>query len=133
MVSPGFAVVIYIFGYQYCIVSSTWGSALTEAENWDVFADCTSRDGRKISDAGVHLSDKRTMSLGFTNIAKEDTQMVSNTVQHILSESASACPNNLHTIRIVRTASLSSFCVGENCLSVELTDVWKPNNTFAEQ
>jgi hypothetical protein len=56
------------------------GSALTEAENWDLFADCTSRDGRKILDAGVHLSDKCTMSLGFTNIAKEDTQMVSNTV-----------------------------------------------------
>jgi hypothetical protein len=44
------------------------GSALREAENWDLLADCTSRDGRKILDAGVHLSDKRTMSLGFTNI-----------------------------------------------------------------
>jgi hypothetical protein len=33
------------------------GSALTDAENWDLLADCTIRDGRKILDAGVHLSD----------------------------------------------------------------------------
>ena len=50
------------------------GSGLTEAENWDLFADCTSRDGRKILDAGVHLYDKHTMSLGFTNITKENAQ-----------------------------------------------------------
>ena len=56
---------------------------MTEAENWDLLADCTSQDGGEILDAGVHLSDKCTMSLGFTNIAKEDTQTVSNTVQHI--------------------------------------------------
>jgi hypothetical protein len=31
------------------------GSALTETENWDLLVDCTSRD------AGVHLSDKRTL------------------------------------------------------------------------
>jgi hypothetical protein len=43
----------------------------------------------------------------------------------------------VHIIRIqyefVRTASLSSFCVGENCLSVEFIDIWKPSNTYAEQ
>ena len=33
------------------------------------------------------------MSLVFTNIAKEDVQTVSNTVQHILSESASTLTN----------------------------------------
>jgi hypothetical protein len=37
------------------------GSALTETENWDVLVDCTSRDGRQMLDAGVHLSDKRTL------------------------------------------------------------------------
>jgi hypothetical protein len=37
------------------------GSALTETENWDLLVDCTSRDGRKMLDAGVHLSDKRTL------------------------------------------------------------------------
>jgi hypothetical protein len=36
------------------------GSALTETENWDLLVDCTSRDGRQMLDAGVHLSDKRT-------------------------------------------------------------------------
>jgi hypothetical protein len=35
-------------------------SALTETENRDLLVDCTSRDGRKMLDAGVHLSDKRT-------------------------------------------------------------------------
>ena len=37
------------------------GSALTETENWDFLVDCTSQDGRKMLDAGVHLSDKRTL------------------------------------------------------------------------
>jgi hypothetical protein len=37
------------------------GSALTETENWDLLVDCTSRDGRKMLDAGVHLSDKGTL------------------------------------------------------------------------
>jgi hypothetical protein len=37
------------------------GSALTETENWDLFVDYTSRDGRQMLDAGVHLSDKRTL------------------------------------------------------------------------
>ena len=36
-------------------------SALMETENWDLLVDCTSRDGRKMLDAGVHLSDKRTL------------------------------------------------------------------------
>jgi hypothetical protein len=37
------------------------GSALTETENWDLIVDCTSRDGRQMLDAGVHLSDKRIL------------------------------------------------------------------------
>ena len=37
------------------------GSALTETENWDLLVDCTSRDGRQMLDAGVHLSDKHTL------------------------------------------------------------------------
>jgi hypothetical protein len=37
------------------------GYALTETENWDLLVDCTSRDGRKMLDAGVHLSDKCTL------------------------------------------------------------------------
>jgi hypothetical protein len=43
-----------------------WDLLLTEAENWDLLADCTSQDGGEILDAGVHLSDKRTMSLFIT-------------------------------------------------------------------
>jgi hypothetical protein len=31
------------------------GSVLTEAENWDLLVDCTSRDGRQMLDAGVHV------------------------------------------------------------------------------
>jgi hypothetical protein len=37
------------------------GSALTETKNWDLLVDYTSRDGRQMLDAGVHLSDKRTL------------------------------------------------------------------------
>jgi hypothetical protein len=37
------------------------GSALMETENWDLLVDCTSRDGWKMLDAGVHLSDKCTL------------------------------------------------------------------------
>ena len=37
------------------------GSALMETENWDLHVDSTSRDGQKMLDAGVHLSDKRTL------------------------------------------------------------------------
>ena len=33
------------------------GSALTETKNWDLLVDYTSRDGRKMLGAGVHLSD----------------------------------------------------------------------------
>jgi hypothetical protein len=43
------------------IIHSEVGSALTETENWDLIVDCTSRDGRKMLDAGVHLSDKRIL------------------------------------------------------------------------
>jgi hypothetical protein len=34
---------------------------LYKAKNWDLLVDCTSRDGRQMLDAGVHLSDKRTL------------------------------------------------------------------------
>jgi hypothetical protein len=37
------------------------GSALTETENWDLLVNFTSREGRQMLDAGVHLSDKRTL------------------------------------------------------------------------
>jgi len=39
------------------------GSALTETENWDLLVECTSRDVRKMLDAGVHLSDKRILQM----------------------------------------------------------------------
>ena len=32
-----------------------------ETEIWDLLVDCTSRDGRQMLDADVHLSDKRTL------------------------------------------------------------------------
>ena len=63
------------------------GSALTETENWDLLVDCTSRDGRQMLDAGVHLSDAHT---------------VSNTVQHIL-------PNPLLLLQIVKKQQILLF------------------------
>jgi hypothetical protein len=92
-----------------------------EAENWDLLADCTSQDGGEILDAGVHLSDKRTMSLGFTNIAKEDTQTVSNTVQHILSESTSALTNGEETTDSIISKMLSTL----SCLLSDRSSVMK--------
>jgi hypothetical protein len=62
------------------------GSALTETENWDLPVDCTSRDGRQMLDAGVHLSDKRTLLM---------KTHVSNTVQNIL-------PNRLLLLQMVK-------------------------------
>jgi hypothetical protein len=72
--SPYHTTIQNIIDERHYLSRKQVGSALTEAENWDLFADCTSRDGRKILDAGVHLSDKHTMSLGFTNITKENAQ-----------------------------------------------------------
>ena len=50
--------------------------AIAESRNWDLFADVTSRDGRKIVDDGVHLADKRSLSLIFQLIAREDGDTV---------------------------------------------------------
>jgi hypothetical protein len=38
-----------------------FASWLYKTENWDLLVDCRSRDGRQMLDAGVHLSDKRTL------------------------------------------------------------------------
>jgi hypothetical protein len=48
-------------GHYIVYIQIQVGSALTETENWDLLVDCTSRDGRKMLDAGVHISDKRTL------------------------------------------------------------------------
>ena len=49
--------------------------AISESRNWDLFADGTSK---KIVDAGVHLADKRSLSLGFQSVAREDGDTVAN-------------------------------------------------------
>jgi len=102
------------------------GSALTEAENWDLFANCTSRDGRKILDAGVHLSDKRTMSLGFTNITKENTQTVSSTVLYLISKFAYALTNGEETTDSIIFNMLSTL----SCLLSDRSSVMKKSNTL---
>ena len=48
-------------GHYIVFIQIQVGSALTETENWDLLVDCTSRDGRKMLDAGVDLFDKRTL------------------------------------------------------------------------
>jgi hypothetical protein len=100
------------------------GFALTEAEI--LFADCTSRDGRKILDAGVHLSDKRTMGLGFTNITKENVQTVSSTVQHIISKSASALTNGEETTYYIIFKMLSTL----SCLLSDRSSLMEKSNTL---
>ena len=54
-----FAIVLYpiqnILDDGHYLSRKQVGSALTEAENWDLFAYYTSWDGQKILDARVHL------------------------------------------------------------------------------
>ena len=38
-----------------------WDLLWRKTENWDLLVDCTSRDGWQMLDAGVHLSNKRTL------------------------------------------------------------------------
>ena len=70
------------------------GSALTETENWDLIVDCTSRDGRQMLDAGVHLSDKRTLLM--------KTHIPFQTVQNIL-------PNPLLLLQMVKKQQILLF------------------------
>jgi hypothetical protein len=53
------------------------GSALTKTENWDLLADCTSRDGRKILDA-ILLSP-------FVHLSSFQLYLSSNLLGHIFS------------------------------------------------
>ena len=58
--------------------------AIAESRNWDLFADVTSRDGKKIVDASVHLADKRSLSLRFQSIAWEDGDTVANLLKGLI-------------------------------------------------
>ena len=42
-------------------IQKTSGICSDETENWDLLVDCICRDGRKMLDAGVHLSDQRIL------------------------------------------------------------------------
>jgi hypothetical protein len=77
-------------------------------------------------DAGVHLSDKRTMSLRFTNITKENVQTVSSTVQHIISKSASALTNGEETTDSIIFNMLSTL----SCLLSDRSSVMEKSNTL---
>ena len=107
-------------------IQKTSGICSDEAENWDLLADCANRDGRKILDAGVHLSDKRTLSMGFTNITKENVQTVSSTVQHIISKSASALSNGEETTDSIIFKMLSTL----SCLLSDRSSVMEKSNTL---
>ena len=60
-----FAIVLFFIqdipGEGHYLFRKVVGSALTETENWDSVVDCTIQDCQKMLDAGVHLSDKRTL------------------------------------------------------------------------
>ena len=72
------------------------GSALKETENWDLLVDCTSRDGRQMLDAGVHLSDKRTLLMKMHSTK-------------YLTESASALANGEETTDSIISKMLSNL------------------------
>jgi hypothetical protein len=60
----------------YLEIASLSIETYLSTENWDLLVDCTSRDGRQMLDAGVHLSDKRTLLM--------KTHIPFQTVQHSL-------------------------------------------------
>ena len=62
---------------------------LYTTENWDLLVDCRSRDGRQMLDAGVHLSDKRTLLMQMHRRFKHSTKYS--------TESASALTNGEET------------------------------------
>ena len=77
------------------------GSALTEVENWDLRVDCTSGDGRQMLDAGVPLSDKRTLLM--------KTHIPFQTQYKIFYESASAFTNGEETTDSIISKMLSNL------------------------
>ena len=77
------------------------GSALTETENWDLLVDCISRDGRQMLDAGVHLSDKRTLLMQMHRRFKHSTKYS--------TESASAFTNGEETTDSIISKMLSNL------------------------
>ena len=87
------------------------GSALTETENWDLLVDCTSRDGRQMLDAGVHLSDKRILLMK-THIPFQTCNT---------TESASAFTNGEETTDSIISKMLSNL----SCLVFDRLSVMK--------
>ena len=102
---------------------------ITECDNWDLFADGTSRDGKKILDAGVHLSDNRTLSLGFKTIAQEDSETVTNTVKTFLEDTAAAYKPDTESQKTVITKMLSTL---SSLLSDRSSVMKKYNDLFTE-
>ena len=70
------------------LVKEQVSEAIAESRNWDLFADGTSRDGKKIVDAGVHLADKRSLSFGFQSVAREDGETVANLLKGLIDEAS---------------------------------------------
>ena len=87
------------------------GSALTEIENWDLLVDCTSGDGRQMLDAGVPLSDKRTLLM--------KTHIPFQTQYKIFYESASAFTNGEETTDSIISNMLSNL----SCLVFDRSSV----------
>ena len=70
-------------------IQKTSGICSDETENWDLLVDCICRDGRKMLDAGVHLSHKHTL------LVKKHSRFKNST--NYSTESASALTNGEET------------------------------------
>jgi hypothetical protein len=66
------------------------------------------------------------MSLGFTNITKENVQTVSSTVKHIIFKSASAVTNGKETTDYIIFKMLSTL----SCLLSDRSSVMEKSNTL---
>ncbi|KAL5007846.1 hypothetical protein ScPMuIL_016652 [Solemya velum] len=60
---------------------------LVNTGNFDLFSDGTSRDGKKVMNAGVHTT-HNTLVLGFKPVAREDSETVANILQNFITETA---------------------------------------------
>ena len=94
------------------------GFGLTETENWDLLVDCTSRGGRKMLDAGVHLSHKHTLLMKKHSRFKNSTKYS--------TESASALTNGEETTDSIISKMLSNL----SCLVSDRSSVMKKSNTL---
>ncbi len=83
---PSRATVSNILAEGYVLGNLQVAEALIEGGNFGIFGDGTTKDGQKVVDHGVMVGGqkKEVLSMGFTEIAREDSETTSNIVKEKL-------------------------------------------------